>query len=121
MSLHIDDVVPDFSADTSTDKIILHDWIATDWAFNFSHPGEFTPVCTTEIGRTAQLADAFAKRHVKPLGPSTDTVAEHLKWIKDVDEAESCFHKAGRRFGLICGPRHSEKDGVGPIRTSLNW
>jgi hypothetical protein len=89
--------------------------------FLFSHPGEFTPVCTTEIGRTAQLADAFAKRHVKPLGPSTDTVAEHLKWIKDVDEAESCFHKAGRRFGLICGPRHSEKDGVGPIWTSLNW
>lgn len=88
MSLHIGDIAPDFTAETSTGPISFHDWIGKDWVFFFSHPGDFTPVCTTEIGRTAQLADAFAKRHVKPLGLSTDTVAEHLKWIKDVDSTQ---------------------------------
>jgi peroxiredoxin (alkyl hydroperoxide reductase subunit C) len=80
MSLQIGDTAPDFTADTSTGPLTFHDWIGSDWVFFFSHPGDFTPVCTTEIGRTAQLADAFAKRHVKPLGLSTDTVAKHLKW-----------------------------------------
>jgi len=88
MSLHIGDIAPDFSADTSTGKISFHDWIGKDWVFFFSHPGDFTPVCTTEIGRTAQLADEFAKRHVKPLGISTDGVAEHLKWIEDVNDTQ---------------------------------
>ena len=88
MSLHIGDVAPDFSADTTAGKIKFHDWIGKDWVFFFSHPGDFTPVCTTEIGRTAQLADAFAKRHIKPLGLSTDGVAEHLKWIEDVNDTQ---------------------------------
>ncbi len=61
--------------------------------FFFSHPGDFTPVCTTEIGRTAQLADEFAKRHVKPLGISTDGVAEHLKWIEDVNDTQDTIVK----------------------------
>ncbi len=88
MSLHIGDIAPDFTADTSAGSITFHDWIGKEWVFFFSHPGDFTPVCTTEIGRTAQLADAFAKRHVKPLGLSTDTVEEHLKWIEDVDATQ---------------------------------
>jgi peroxiredoxin (alkyl hydroperoxide reductase subunit C) len=93
MSLHIGDIAPDFSADTSTGKIKFHDWIGKDWVFFFSHPGDFTPVCTTEIGRTAQLADEFAKRHVKPLGISTDGVAEHLKWIEDVNDTQDTIVK----------------------------
>jgi thioredoxin-dependent peroxiredoxin len=88
MSLNIGDTAPDFTADTSTGKIHLHDWIGDDWVFFFSHPGDFTPVCTTEVGRTAQLAEAFAKRHVKPLGLSTDGVEEHLKWIADVNDTQ---------------------------------
>jgi len=88
MSLHIGDTAPDFSSDTSTGPIQFHDWIGKDWGFFFSHPGDFTPVCTTEIGRTAQLADEFAKRHVKPLGLSTDGVEEHLKWIDDVNDTQ---------------------------------
>ncbi|MEH6830019.1 MAG: peroxiredoxin [Sulfitobacter sp.] len=91
MSLHIGDTAPDFSSDTSTGPIQFHDWIGKDWVFFFSHPGDFTPVCTTEIGRTAQLADAFAKRHIKPLGLSTDGVAEHLKWIDDVNDTQDTF------------------------------
>jgi alkyl hydroperoxide reductase subunit AhpC len=88
MGIHIGDTAPDFTADTSTGKIHFHEWLGTDWAFFFSHPGDFTPVCTTEIGRTAQLADEFAKRHVKPLGLSTDGVAEHLRWIDDVNDTQ---------------------------------
>jgi peroxiredoxin (alkyl hydroperoxide reductase subunit C) len=88
MSLNIGDTAPDFTADTSTGKIHLHDWTGGDWIFFFSHPGDFTPVCTTEVGRTAQLAEAFSKRHVKPLGLSTDGVEEHLKWIADVNDTQ---------------------------------
>ena len=88
MTLNIGDTAPDFTADTSTGKIHLHDWIGDDWVFFFSHPGDFTPVCTTEVGRTAQLTEAFSKRHVKPLGLSTDGVEEHLKWILDVNDTQ---------------------------------
>jgi thioredoxin-dependent peroxiredoxin len=88
MALNIGDTAPDFTTDTSTGRIHFHDWIGGGWVFFFSHPGDFTPVCTTEVGRTAQIADAFAKRHVKPLGLSTDGVAEHLKWIADVNDTQ---------------------------------
>ena len=89
MTLNIGDIAPDFTADTSTGKISLHDWIGSSWVFFFSHPGDFTPVCTTEVGRTAQLADEFAKRNVKPLGLSTDGVAEHMTWIDDVNDTQN--------------------------------
>jgi peroxiredoxin (alkyl hydroperoxide reductase subunit C) len=89
MSIHIGDIAPDFAADTTTGRISFHDWIGRDWVFFFSHPGDFTPVCTTEIGRTAQLAGEFTKRHVKPLGLSTDGVEEHLAWIQDVNSTQN--------------------------------
>lgn len=89
MSLRIGDTAPDFSADTTAGPINFHDWIGAEWAFFFSHPADFTPVCTTEMGRTAQLAEEFAVRGVKPIGLSTDTVAEHVKWIKDVDDTQN--------------------------------
>ncbi len=88
MSLRIGDTAPDFTADTTTGSISFHDWIGTSWAFFFSHPADFTPVCTTEMGRTAQLAEQFAARNVKPIGLSTDTVGEHLKWIDDVNDTQ---------------------------------
>ena len=89
MSLRIGDTAPDFTADTTTGPINFHDWIGNDWAFFFSHPADFTPVCTTEMGRTSQLADQFAARGVKPIGLSTDTVAEHVKWIDDVNDTQN--------------------------------
>jgi len=88
MSLRIGDTAPNFSAETTNGPIEFHDWIDEDWAFFFSHPADFTPVCTTEMGRTAQLADQSASRGVKPIGLSTDTVAEHVKWIKDVNDTQ---------------------------------
>ncbi|MDP5358978.1 MAG: redoxin domain-containing protein, partial [Paracoccaceae bacterium] len=86
--LRIGDTAPDFSAEGTTGSIQFHDWIGNDWAFFFSHPADFTPVCTTEMGRTAQLAEQFAARGVKPIGLSTDTVAEHVKWIEDVNDTQ---------------------------------
>lgn len=88
MSLHIGDVAPDFSIDSSKGPISFHQWAGDSWVFFFSHPADFTPVCTTEMGRTAQLAGEFAKRNTKPLGLSTDTAAEHLKWIDDVNATQ---------------------------------
>lgn len=89
MTLHIGDTAPDFTVDTQNGEITLHDWAGASWVFLFSHPADFTPVCTTEMGRTAQLADEFAKRNVKPLGLSTDTADEHRKWIADVNETQN--------------------------------
>lgn len=88
MPLHIGDVAPDFSIDTTKGPISFQRWAAGSWVFFFSHPADFTPVCTTEMGRTAQLAQEFAKRNTKPLGLSTDSVAQHLKWITDVNETQ---------------------------------
>ena len=89
MSLHIGDTAPDFTVDTQNGPISLHEWAGDSWVFFFSHPADFTPVCTTEMGRTAQLADQFEARNVKPLGLSTDTADEHRKWIKDVNDTQN--------------------------------
>ena len=89
MSLRIGDTAPNFHVDTTNGPIDFHEWIGDSWCFFFSHPADFTPVCTTEMGRTAQLSDEFAKRNVKPLGLSTDTVEEHKNWILDVNETQN--------------------------------
>ena len=89
MSLHIGDTAPDFTVDTQVGEISLHDWAGDSWVFFFSHPADFTPVCTTEMGRTAQLAEDFAKRNTKPLGLSTDTAEEHRKWIADINDTQN--------------------------------
>lgn len=88
MSLHIGDIAPNFTVATTKGEISLHDWAGDSWVFFFSHPADFTPVCTTEMGMTAKLAAEFDDRNVKPLGLSTDTVEEHLEWVKDVDETQ---------------------------------
>ena len=100
MSLHIGDTAPNFQADTTTGQIDFHDWIGDSWAFFFSHPADFTPVCTTEMGRTAQLDAEFKKRNVKPIGLSTDTVEEHNKWIADVNDTQNTT----LRFPIIADP-----------------
>ena len=89
MPLLLGDTVPDFTDETTNGPISFYDWIGDEWAFFFSHPADFTPVCTTEMGRTAQLAENFAQRGVKPIGLSIDHVSEHLKWIKDVNDTQS--------------------------------
>jgi peroxiredoxin (alkyl hydroperoxide reductase subunit C) len=90
MSIRLGETAPDFNVDTTKGKMSFHKWAGDSWVFFFSHPADFTPVCTTEMGRTAQLAQEFAARNVKPLGLSTDSVEEHLKWIDDVNDTQSC-------------------------------
>lgn len=85
MSLRINDTVPDFTAESSLGTISFHDWIGDSWAILFSHPKDFTPVCTTEFGAVAQLADEFAKRNTKAIGVSVDGVDDHRKWIGDIE------------------------------------
>ncbi|MFN4264061.1 MAG: peroxiredoxin [Thioalkalivibrionaceae bacterium] len=87
--IRLGDTAPNFQIDTTKGKIDFHEWIGDSWCFFFSHPADFTPVCTTEMGRTAQLAAEFDKRNVKPLGLSTDSVDEHNKWINDVNETQN--------------------------------
>lgn len=89
MTLRIGDTAPNFTVATTQGEIALHDWIGDGWCFFFSHPADFTPVCTTEMGRTAQLSDQFKARNTKPLGLSTDDVEEHLEWMKDVDDTQN--------------------------------
>lgn len=89
MTLRIGDTAPNFTVATTQGEIALHNWIGDSWCFFFSHPADFTPVCTTEMGRTAQLSDQFKARNTKPLGLSTDGVEEHLEWMKDVDDTQN--------------------------------
>ncbi|MCR8726591.1 peroxiredoxin [Frigidibacter sp. ROC022] len=85
MGLRINDTVPNFTAETSQGTIQFHDWIGDSWAILFSHPKDFTPVCTTEFGAVAQLADEWAKRGTKVIGLSVDGVDEHKEWIGDIE------------------------------------
>lgn len=97
MSLRLGDVAPNFQAETTKGTIDFHEWIGNDWALLFSHPADFTPVCTTEIGKTANLSAEFSQRNVKPIVVSVDSVSDHQKWIEDVNETQN----ADVQFPLI--------------------
>ena len=90
MSLRLGDTAPDFTADTTEGQINFHDWIGDGWAVLFSHPADFTPVCTTELGETAKLKEQFAKRNCKVIAVSVDSVEDHKAWIGDIDETQGC-------------------------------
>jgi alkyl hydroperoxide reductase subunit AhpC len=88
MALHIGDEAPNFTAKTTAGTIDFHKWIGDGWAILFSHPKDFTPICTTELGYMAGLAPDFANRNTKIIGVSVDTVDDHEKWIKDIEETQ---------------------------------
>jgi len=88
MSLRINDTAPDFTTDTTQGTISFHEWIGDGWAVLFSHPKDFTPVCTTELGYLAGLAPEFKKRNVKVIGLSVDPVESHSKWAADIQETQ---------------------------------
>lgn len=90
MALRLGDVAPDFTAQTTEGEINFYDYLGNGWGILFSHPADFTPVCTTELGRTALLQEEFAKRNVKVLAVSIDPLDKHLEWRKDIDETQHC-------------------------------
>jgi thioredoxin-dependent peroxiredoxin len=100
MSLRINDVAPDFTAETTQGTINFHEWIGDGWAILFSHPKDFTPVCTTELGYMAGLEPDFAKRNTKILGLSVDPVNRHGQWANDIEETQG--HKVN--FPMIGDP-----------------
>lgn len=90
MSLRLGDTAPDFEQDSSEGRIRFHEWLGNSWGVLFSHPADFTPVCTTELGLTAKLKDEFTKRDVKAIALSVDAVDSHHEWIRDINETQGC-------------------------------
>ncbi len=97
MALHIGSIAPDFEQDSTQGRIKFHEWIGDQWAILFSHPKDFTPVCTTELGRAANLKAEFDKRDVKMLAVSVDSVPDHQRWVGDIEETQN----ASMNFPLL--------------------
>jgi thioredoxin-dependent peroxiredoxin len=88
-TLRLGDTAPDFTQDSTAGKISFHEWAGDSWVVLFSHPADFTPVCTTELGKTAALGGEFAKRNVKPIAVSVDPLDSHTKWVGDINETQN--------------------------------
>jgi alkyl hydroperoxide reductase subunit AhpC len=116
MSLTIGDTAPDFEAETTEGTINFHDWIGDDWAVLFSHPRDFTPVCTTELGYMANAKPAFDERGVKIIGLSVDPLDNHSEWAKDIEETQG----AAPNYPIIADPEFkvSKAYGMLPADTS---
>jgi alkyl hydroperoxide reductase subunit AhpC len=100
MSLRLGDIAPDFQAESTLGHISFHEWIGDSWALFFSHPADFTPVCTTELGKTALLNGEFTKRGVKAIAISVDSLESHNKWVPDIEEINSVH----MNFPIIADP-----------------
>ncbi len=123
MTLHLGDTAPDFKAETTEGPISFHDWVGDSWAILFSHPKDYTPVCTTELGCVARLMPEFESRGVKVMGLSVDSLANHEGWSKDIARTQSCElnfpivadhdKKVSRAYGMI----HPKADDNYTVRT----
>lgn len=102
MALRLGDVAPDFTAETTEGQISFHDWLGTSWGCLFSHPKDFTPVCTTELGEASRLKPEFEKRNVKVIGLSVDQTESHKRWAEDIRETQG----TALNFPVIADPDH---------------
>jgi len=123
MSLRLGDTAPDFTAETTQGPVKFHDWIGDSWAVLFSHPRDYTPVCTTELGYVARLKGEFDKRHVKTIGLSIDPVDSHKGWMKDIKETQGheptfpIVADPERKVANLYGMMHPAHDEVYTVRT----
>ena len=116
MSLRLGDIAPDFKAQTSMGEISFHDYLGDSWGVLFSHPADYTPVCTTELGKTASLKEEFDKRNVKVIALSVDSVESHKGWINDINETQS----VEVNFPLIADDNKEVADAYGMIHPNAS-
>jgi alkyl hydroperoxide reductase subunit AhpC len=100
MAIRLGDIAPDFTTETTEGTLSFHEWLGSSWGVLFSHPADFTPVCTTELGLTSKLKDEFAKRNTKVIALSVDPLTSHKEWIKDINETQNTIVN----FPIIADP-----------------
>jgi alkyl hydroperoxide reductase subunit AhpC len=126
MSLRINDIAPNFTAKTTQGTIDFHGWIGDSWAVLFSHPKDFTPVCTTELGYMARIEPDFTKRNAKIIGLSTDPVSSHSGWVKDIEETQNAtvnypiISDADLKIAKLYNMLPADEPGTGEGRTAVN-
>jgi alkyl hydroperoxide reductase subunit AhpC len=116
MAIRIGDIAPDFEQDSTEGRIKFHDWIGGKWAVLFSHPKDFTPVCTTELGAVSKLKAEFEKRNAKPIAVSVDDVGSHKGWIGDIEETQH----AKMNFPILADPDHKVSNLYDMIHPAAN-
>jgi alkyl hydroperoxide reductase subunit AhpC len=116
MALRLGDIVPDFTQHSTEGEINFYDWADNNWVILFSHPADFTPVCTTELGTVAKLQDDFQKRNVKTIGLSVDNLDSHAKWINDIEETQ----KVTMNFPMLADEDHKVSNLYDMIHPNAN-
>jgi alkyl hydroperoxide reductase subunit AhpC len=116
MALQLNDTAPDFQAETTQGPISFHDWIGDSWAVLFSHPKDFTPVCTTELGYMASIEPEFAKRGVKIIGLSIDPLDKHQEWAKDIEETQG----TAPNYPIISDPNYEVAKAYGMLAADVS-
>ena len=116
MTIRLGDIAPDFTAETTQGTIRFHEWLGDSWGVLFSHPKDYTPVCTTELGMAARLMPEFEKRNVKVIGLSVDALDSHFGWEKDIEETQGC----AVNFPMIADSDRKVSDLYGMIHPNAN-
>jgi alkyl hydroperoxide reductase subunit AhpC len=116
MSLQIGDTAPDFTVTTTEGPVSFHQWLGNSWGILFSHPGDYTPVCTTELGAVARIKPEFDKRNVKPIAVSVDPLESHNGWIKDINQTQSVT----MFYPIIADPKREVANAYGMIHPNAD-